>query len=207
MLNEAKRWAELDHCAAASGWQLAQGVWQESGISWEQPADDRQVPDWAGHPRNASSGQSSQEDGRQMALPPSAHSAAAVRHPLASMPLGAPTFADGPAPAAPRLRRPLPRTAHPDDLFQAWHKSVREASAREQTTGRSYGRWVVRTGVPLAVIVTVGVGAVMMLTGKTNSVLTHHAEPGSPAPGGRGRAAWRCLCLPCPTLCSRPATF
>jgi hypothetical protein len=42
--------------------------------------------------------------------------------------------------------------------------------------------------VPIAVIITVGAGAVMMLTGKTNEVLTGHGKQqgSSPAPGARG---------------------
>lgn len=131
-----------------------------------------------------------------MAMPPSEHAAPERAAPpaLAFMPLGAPTLADGPVLTNPRTApqpvRPHPRQAEPDELFQAWHRSVRNASGRRQKTGRDHGH-LVRVGVPIVVIVTVGVGAVMMLTGKTNSVLDHRAEQGKAASGAQSGVAKR----------------
>jgi len=87
-------------------------------------------------------------------------------------------------------------------LFRAWQGSVRQATARRATwpahppagarlagTGARRRRsWqVARIGVPAAVIVTVGAGALMMLTGRANEMLAQRASTGplsSAAPGG-----------------------
>jgi hypothetical protein len=81
-------------------------------------------------------------------------------------------------------------------LFRAWQGSVRQASVRQasprqpKTARRHRKAWqLVRAGVPIAVIVTVGAGAVMMLTGKTNEMLAQSTRPSSPAQGAKDDAA------------------
>jgi hypothetical protein len=154
--------------AHRSGWQLAQQVWQQSGINWEPPEG-----------------------------PASAESPVAEPEPepaLAGLPLGAPTLADAPAPPRPVAgarpagswsgeARPY-QAGEPDELYRAWQGSVRQAASgvRPRTAARRRRAWrVARVGVPAAVIVAVGAGAVMMLTGKTNEMLTNRANQGSPA--------------------------
>src|SRR5262249_59056131 len=76
----------------------------------------------------------------------------------------------------------------PDELFRAWQGSVRQASSgvRPRTKARRRRAWqVARVGVPAVVIVAVGAGALMMLTGKTNEMLAHRANQGNPAPSAR----------------------
>ena len=113
---------------------------------------------------------------------------------FAGMPLGAPTMADAQAPtrpdAPPLPARPRPGDgAEPDELYRAWQGSVRQASGRPRTAGRRRHTWqVVRVGVPAAVIVTVGAGAVMMLTGKTGEMLAERGDQGTPN-AGTGAAA------------------
>jgi hypothetical protein len=119
---------------------------------------------------------------------------------FAAMPLGAPTMADAPtrddtpvrdytpvrddtptrddAPALP-MRSRLGEWAEPDELYQAWQGSVRKAVGRPRTARHHHAWQLVRVGVPAAVIVTVGAGAVMMLTGKTNEMLNTSANQGS----------------------------
>ena len=118
------------------------------------------------------------------------------------MPLGAPTMADALAPTRPDAPAPTrpdaPQSparsrpgdwAEPDELYRAWQGSVRQAAGRPRTAGRRRLTWqVVRVGVPAAVIVTVGAGAVMMLTGKTNEMLAERADQGNPS-AGTGAAA------------------
>ena len=106
-----------------------------------------------------------------------------------------PTRDDGPAasrPGAPGLpmRSRLGEWAEPDELYQAWQGSVRKAVGRP-ATARRHTWQVVRVGVPAAVIVIVGAGAVMMLTGKTNEMLAtsgNQGDPGNPAPGASSAA-------------------
>jgi len=80
----------------------------------------------------------------------------------------------------------------PDELVRAWQGSARQAASgvRPRTPAPRRSVWqVARVGVPVAVIVTVGAGALMMLTGKTNDMLANRASQGSPPPGARGSAA------------------
>ena len=227
--------------AQRSGWQLAQGLWEESGISWETPAaEPRPEPGWDQYAPAASPGHPSQDGGWQdYAWQDSGRQASPAQHggwqdsgrqaspwqaggwqdesrqddnwqvdnwqdeswqdggqangwqdadqppgaghdggPQDSrMPLGAPTF----APAS-----------ESDELFQAWQGSVRQAAARpgpRMSPERRRQAWhVVRVGVPVAVLVTVGAGAVMMLTGKTNGMLAGSASDGTPASGAADSA-------------------
>jgi hypothetical protein len=105
----------------------------------------------------------------------------------------APTYAD-----APPLARPEPvvpgtrlRSGTADELYRAWDESVRAASAsasppRATVQRRNLAWQVARVGVPAAVIVTVGAGAVLLLTGKPNEVL---AEAGSTSVGATSAGA------------------
>jgi len=125
---------------------------------------------------------------------------------LGQVPLSAPV-----ATAAPPSTAPAP--GDPDELFRAWQGSVDEAvgrrtprSARRPAggpvvggpvaggpvvgepaaggTGRRRGWQVAKIGVPVAVIVTVGAGALMMLTGRANEMLAERASSGASASGG-----------------------
>jgi len=202
--------------AQRTGWQLAQGLWEESGISWEtQAAEQRPEPGWDRYAPAASPGHPSQDAGWQdYAWQDSGRQASPAQHggwqddrwqddtwqdeswqdggqadgwqdtdqladtrqdsgrPESSMPLGAPTF----APAS-----------ESDELFRAWQGSVRQAAApprARMSPARRRQAWhVVRVGVPVAVLVTVGAGAVMMLTGKTNGMLAGSASDAAPASG------------------------
>jgi hypothetical protein len=189
--------------AHRSGWQLAQQVWQASGINWEPPAgppsaespvaEPEPEPGLGGDPRGGLPGQSRPADTPGQAAPQPA---------LAGLPLGAPTLVDTPAlprpeagarPAGSRPGDALPyRADEPDELFRAWQGSVRQAASgvRPRTAARRRRAWrVTRIGVPAAVIVAVGAGAVLMLTGKTNEMLANRANQGSQAPTARGSAA------------------
>jgi hypothetical protein len=118
-----------------------------------------------------------------------------------TVPLGAPV-----APAAPAPPPAAPQ-AEPDELFRAWQGSVRAAAAgpapwsgrrppaggrpaasgrravpprRGPATGhRGRGWQVVKVGVPAAVIVTVGAGALLMLTGRANEMLAVRSDTGA----------------------------
>jgi hypothetical protein len=79
-----------------------------------------------------------------------------------------------------------------DELFRAWQGSVNEAAAgrgpwsvpRRGGPGsrRRRALQVAAIGVPVAVIVTVGAGALMILTGKANEMLAVRADTGAPSP-------------------------
>ena len=106
-------------------------------------------------------------------------------------PLNAPQH----APLGGRLAPAAP-IGEPDELFRAWQGSVRQATERRGTwpatrpagaAARRRRSWqAARIGVPAAVIVTVGAGALMMLTGRANEMLAQRASSGpltSAAPG------------------------
>ncbi|HEY0937643.1 MAG TPA: hypothetical protein VGD91_28380 [Trebonia sp.] len=99
-----------------------------------------------------------------------------------------PAFAASPlgAPVAP----PAPPLVESDELFRAWQGSVRAATARPvswddrppgpgRARSRGRGRQVLKIGVPAAVIVTVGAGALLMLTGRANEMLAARANTGA----------------------------
>jgi hypothetical protein len=75
------------------------------------------------------------------------------------------------------------RSGSADELYRAWHDSVRAASAvpRAAVQRRHLAWQVARVGVPAAVIITVGAGAVLMLTGKPGEMLSDSADRGAPA--------------------------
>jgi hypothetical protein len=79
-----------------------------------------------------------------------------------------------------------------EEMYRAWQGSVRAASARPRVTaGRRRHAWqVARVGVPAAIIVAVGAGALLMLTGKTNEMLADRGDQSKVAPGeGTGAAS------------------
>jgi hypothetical protein len=194
--------------ARRSGWQLAAGVWGESGIGWEPPvAEPLPGPGWSeygrsGEPHNQSL---AADDYRQDGEPPRGGAGFAGAPAFSAAPAfagaanfaGAPTFADAPAAAHPSAP-PLPGQwrddesqdgpGEPDELYRAWQGSVRQAARapgpRMTAAGRRRAWQVVRVGVPAAVLVTVGAGALMMLTGKTNEMLASRGSQSTPGAGG-----------------------
>lgn len=88
------------------------------------------------------------------------------------------------APVAPAL-------GDAEELFRAWQGSVDQASraprsARRRAPAhprRGLGWQVARVGVPAAVIVIVGAGALMMLTGRANEMLAERASSGALSSG------------------------
>src|SRR5271166_3985285 len=66
---------------------------------------------------------------------------------------------------------------------------------------------VTAIGVPVAVIVTVGAGALMMLTGKANDMLAVQADTGSPAATATGVSGARVGASPSATAAARPPAF
>jgi hypothetical protein len=194
--------------ARRSGWQLAQGVWEESGISWEPPAIEPQPePAWSEQARGSFS-ESWPADGHgQAVLSPPGLAAPAANGRQAGTRWAdsgragdwqagdwqpdqqpAPAFASAPIVAAADGRG----LSEPDELYRAWQGSVRKASAaggpRPASARRRQAWQVIRVGVPVAVLVTVGIGAVMMLTGKTGEMLDNRASQGYSAPAASGRA-------------------
>ncbi len=199
-----------------SGWQRAQQLWQQSGISWEAPAAEPEpVPEWSQYPPDSFPAESWPYDGSEHVVPPYPHPTApqpgfvavpprfAATSPafapgpppqfaaapqgaypagpasgFAAMPLGAPTRADIPVadPMPPWATRPP--LNEPDELYRAWQGSVRRASASPRLTARRRRQaWqVLRVGVPAAVIVSVGAGAVIMLTAKPGQVIAESAN-------------------------------
>jgi hypothetical protein len=211
----------LDDPARQSGWQLAQGVWEESGISWEPPAAEPPAiepqPELArSEQARGSFGESWPADGHGQAVlsppdlaPPAANGWQAGTRWADSgragdwqagewqagdwqaddwQPDQQPAFVSAPTVTDSGSRG----LSEQDELYRAWQGSVRQASAggRPRTaSARRHQAWqVIRVGVPAAVLVTVGVGAIMMLTGKTGEMLGNRARQYSPAPAASGRA-------------------
>jgi hypothetical protein len=189
--------------AQRSGWQLAAGVWEESGISWDwEPPVAAPLPEraWSDDERGGPDSQYWGADeydrpprvgGPSFAGAP-AFSAAPAFAGAANF-AGAPTFADAPAAARPSAPPPPDRwqddepqgtLSESDELYRAWQGSVREAAKPRMTvTGRRRAWQIVRVGVPAAVLVTVGAGAVMMLTGKTSEMLASRGSQSYPDAG------------------------
>ena len=134
--------------ARRSGWQLAAGVWDGSGIGWEPPvAEPLPGPGWSEY--GGSGGQHRQslaaDDYGQDGEPPRGGPGFAGAPAFSAAPAfagaanfaGAPTFADAPAAAHPSAP-PLPgqrrddesqdSLGEPDELYRAWQGSVRQAS-------------------------------------------------------------------------------
>jgi len=131
-------------------------------------------------------------------------SAFAPASPFAPVPAFAAPRSYGPAAAfgAPAGFTPVPLSApvapslsEPDELFRAWQGSVDEAAGRRAPRAarrpvpvsragvRGRGWQVAKIGVPAAVIVTVGAGALMMLTGRANDMLAERASNGALSSG------------------------
>jgi hypothetical protein len=182
--------------AGRSGWQLAHQAWQESGIDWELPG---QEPERTGQRYLEDP---YLEDEGYLGFEPS----------FAALPLGAPVTADPRASrddrAAARSTGAAGATRTPwddrapafpagagtgspggtDELFRAWQGSVREAVAPRRWQAlvapwRNRAWRAAKIGVPAAVIVAVGAGALIMLTGNANDVLANRTGSGS-RPGG-----------------------
>ena len=127
------------------------------------------------------------------------------------VPLGAPVALDPQAPESVNLTEPF-RAAEPeggapgwaggasigesDELFRAWQGSVNQAAAARRpwsvprraasASRRRRGLHAAAIGVPVVVIVTVGAGALMMLTGKANEMLAVRANTGAASPAATG---------------------
>ncbi len=123
-------------------------------------------------------------------------------------PLGAPVALDPQAPESADLTEPFGMArpdgaaapgwsggapfSEPDELFRAWQGSVNEAAAARgpwsvprraaSASRRRRALQAAAIGVPVAVIVTVGAGALMMLTGKANDMLAVRADTGAASP-------------------------
>jgi hypothetical protein len=135
------------------------------------------------------------------------------------VPLGAPVALDPQAPESADLTEPFTMAgpdgaaapgwagraplSEPDELFRAWQGSVNEAAAARRrwsvprraasASRRRRALQAAAIGVPVAVIVTVGAGALMILTGKANEMLAVRADTGaaSPAASASGTSGTR----------------
>ena len=177
--------------AGCSGWQLSHQAWLKSGIDWELPVDDQAAEDQARPARAHGDEQGLLAGEDYLGIEPS----------FAAIPLGAPVTAATRVPGGderlPLRTRAGAGAASPggtDELFRAWQGSVRTAAAP--------GRWeagaapwrhrawqAARIGVPAAVIVAVGAGALVMLTGSANDVLASRASTGSQSRGAAAATA------------------
>lgn len=141
--------------ARRSGWQLAAGVWDESGVGWEPPvAEPLPGPGWSEY--GGSGGQHGQslaaDDYRQDGEPPRGGPGFAGAPAFSAAPAfagaanfaGAPTFADAPAAAQPSAPPPPGRRrddesqdslGEPDELYRAWQGSVRQAARAPRAPG------------------------------------------------------------------------
>lgn len=108
--------------------------------------------------------------------------------PLSELFAGPPETDRSAAPAG-RAWSPPPRPPAADDLFRAWQSSVRPATGGRTKTGRR--RRVLRTVVPAVVVVAVGVGAVIMLTGKHSPAPASGAAHSTLASAARTRTSTR----------------
>ncbi len=153
------------------------------GDDWQprahQPYDRQPYTGWSEYPEEGFGSQAwPASDRGEGTLPPL----------VGAMPLGAPVAVGPPAQEAGQLLPREPRAvAEPDELFRAWEGSVRRAARpRAGSSRRRRQAWqVAKIGVPAAVLVTVGAGALMMLTGKANDMLAVRANT-TPAGNGSG---------------------
>jgi len=181
--------------AGSTSWQLAQRAWEDSGVTWEAPpepgARERTEqpsvdPAVAGPEFPPVTPQLSRRIRRATAV--------WSDHPIGSTSAFAPAspFAPAPAFASTPLSAPVaPPLSEPDELFRAWQGSVDAAAGRRAPRAarrrvranragtRGRGWQAAKIGVPAAVIVTVGAGALMMLTGRANQMLAERASSGA----------------------------
>ena len=76
------------------------------------------------------------------------------------------------------------RTEEADERFRAWHDSVRAAATPRATRVRRRAGWqLAHVGVPAVIIVIVGAGAFMLLTGKSGEILGNRADQSAHVPG------------------------
>ena len=179
--------------AGRSGWLLAHQAWQESGIDWEPRGEDPRTgrryleegyleegyldlePSFAAHPLGAPVAPEARapRDDQVRTLPAMATASWAPRDdPAAALLTGAGPGWPGPT----------------DELFRAWQGSVRKAAAPRRWQALAapwrHRAWqAAKIGVPAAIIIGVGAGALIMLTGNANEVLANQAGSGSQSPG------------------------
>jgi hypothetical protein len=194
--------------AGRSGWQLAHQAWQESGIDWEFPSDEPEELDEPGETDQRYPAEGYLEEGYLeegyldlepafAAVPLGAPVAAAPRPPRDDRVRMFPTMATTSwtprdDPAAAFRAGAQPGSPGTDELFRAWQGSVREAATpgRWQALAapwRNRAWQAAKIGVPAAVIIAVGAGALIMLTGNANDVLASRAGSGG-QPGGTAAA-------------------
>ena len=199
--------------ARRSGWQQAQGLWRDSGIQWERPYVPASHP--AGpQPRQPQPPQAQDSPQNTPPFPPGTPSPLTPRIPGASgsrpglvrdpgarsadpngpalgprnVPLGAPTYADAPAPGT--------ETGEADELYRPWEEpapvwgnsalaeypelteypELSRVPVRRGPRRRRVGLRALRVVLPVLVIVVVGVGAVLLLTGRTTLLLAAHGS-------------------------------
>lgn len=172
---------------ARSGWQVAQGVWRGSGIRWDDPAG---TP--LGSENTAPPGYGAAPGHAEQVL---AAGSRPKEFPGVQAFFAAPVMADAPpdseAPTRVDFAPPARAAGYPDPVvpgrpmvtegaserYNAWQESVREAvfspggSAFPHAPRREGPGGLARTVVPAAVIVTVGAGAFMMLTGRASQMM------------------------------------
>jgi hypothetical protein len=147
-------------------------------------------PDFAAPPLGAPVSYAEPATHQPPACEPGSYEQAAYAEPVTygqSASYDQPRLWDNPAPAREAAPRP-----EPDELFRAWQGSVREATGRRprwtaRGPGRDgarggRGRSAARIGVPAAVIVTVGAGALLLLTGRANEMLAVQSDPSAASP-------------------------
>jgi hypothetical protein len=167
----------------------------------------RPSPAWSGYPSSGFPGQAWPAGsgrvlplGAPVALDPQAPESADLTEPFS---VAGPDHAAGPdRAAAPGWVGGVP-FSEPDELFRAWQGSVNEAAAARRrwsvprraasASRRRRALQAAAIGVPVAVIVTVGAGALMILTGKANEMLAVRADTGaaSPAASASGTSGTR----------------
>jgi hypothetical protein len=162
-----------------------------SGQGWRE---QRPGPAWNEYPPNGFPGQAWPVGagrvplGAPVALDPQAPESVNLTEPFSAAELdgGAPGWADG---------GPFTES---DELFRAWQGSVNQAASARgpwsvprraaSASPRRRALQAAAIGVPVVVIVTVGAGALMMLTGKANDMLAVRADTGAASPAATATA-------------------
>jgi hypothetical protein len=152
----------------------------------------RPGPAWSGYPADGFPGQAWPAGagrvplGAPVALDPQADESVSLTDPFSAAEPdgGAPGWAGGAS------------LSEPDELFRAWQGSVNQAAAGRGSwsvprraalaSRRRRALQAAAIGVPVVIIVTVGAGALMMLTGKANDMLAVRADTGAASPAATG---------------------